>query len=434
MINHDLAQAPRARIAWIAAQGRAIPPAFADAARAACYEIVAPPQRADIAVVDLYGADPGAAAALDVVAGARRLATGAGVVIAADESLSTEERRRLARLGEAVFLRASVEPLIGAVRERLRLANLADETGDRLKSLVADGQAVSFSPSPPKPQGEVLVAGKPSPVALAAMNALRAGRRTPVSVFTAGQAMRALDHGAFDGAVFIPSDENDLLIALARALRRHRDHRRLPVIILSRDEDLLDRRAARDGLEAMAADRAGDDLAGRLETMTRRAGMSAAMRAFLRSSQGSAGAGGASSPRLFALHATRVGRRADETDRTLSFVALSLTPRSGRSAPARAVLEEALRTTARLVRAEDMIARLTTSTIVVMLRATRGADAERVARRLEGVVTGVQPRATLDLFNVACAAVERAPGTELERVIAALIAGMRQRRSAQALA
>ncbi len=433
MINHDTAQF-RARLAWVAAEGRSAPPAFAEAARIACYEIVGPQARADIAVVDLYGADPGAPAAVEAVALARRQAPGAGLIIAADAAASSEQRRRIARYGEPVFLRTSVEPLIGAIRERLRLVGLADETGDRLKSLVADGHAVSFSAPASNDDGPVLIAGKPSPLALAASNALRAAGRPCVSVFTAGQAMRALDHDRFAGTVFIPADENDLLIALARALRRHREHRRLPVIILSADEDLLDRRAAKDGLEAMAANRVNDDLSRRLETMTRRAAMASAMRSFLKSPAGMGGAGIAASARLFAQHATRAGRRADDTGRAISFVALALTPKTGREAPARATVDEALRTATRLVRAEDMIAKLTTTTIIVMLRGTTGTDAERVARRLEGVVTGVQPRATLDLLEVSASAIERAPGLELERVIAGLVAQLRQRRKTAALA
>ncbi len=429
MINHDTEHS-RARVAWIAASARSAPPALADAARAARYDLVDPPASSDIAVVDLYGVDADSPAAAETVVSARRLGAGAGVLIAADAAATSEQRRRFARLGETIFLRSSVEPLIGAVRERLRLATLAEETGDRLKSLVADGRPVHFSTPPREENGAVLIAGKPSPLALAATNALRAASRDPVSVFSAGQAMRALDHGRFEGAVFIPADENDLLIALARALRRHREHRRLPVVILSADEDLLDRRAARDGLDAMAAARAGDDLARRIETMTRRADMSAAMRAFLRSPDGTGGGRGAANARLFAQHAMRVSAGADEKGRAVSFVALTLAPKTGAdpAVAARGLLDEAIRTAGRLVRAEDMIARLTATTLVVMLRGTRGGDADRVARRLEGVVAGVQPRATMDLWDVRACAMERAPGMEFERVIAALVAELRGRR------
>ncbi len=434
MINHDREQF-RAVIAWISASGRSAPAAFADAAGAAHYRLAGDGETPDIAIIDLYDSDPASDGAMEAITAGRRSGANAGLVIGAAAGAGVEDRRRLARLGETVFLRNSAEPLVGAVRERLRLSTLADEAGDRIKTLVADGRTVNFAAPPPAGADfSVLIAGKPSPIALAASNAILAASKKAVCVFSAGQAMRALDHTKFQGAVFIPGDENDLLVALARALRRHREHRRLPVIIVSADEDLLDKRAARDGLDVMAASRVADDLYNRLETTTRRSAMAAGMRAFLRSPEGNGGAALAASPRLFAQHAVRTLRRSDESGRAISFVALSLAPKSD-SAPAaasRAVLDEALRTATRLVRAEDMIARLTATTLVFMLRGTREADADRVARRLEGVVTGTQSRMTLDHSDVSAAAIEREPGVELERVIAALVAELRQRRKAAA--
>lgn len=430
MVNSDTAQS-RARLAWISASGRTAPPALIDAARAARYRVVEISDTPDIAVVDFCGADPSSEAATEQIAAARRCGASAGLLIAADAKASPDHRRRCSRLGETVFLRNRVEPLIGAARERLRLASLADEAGDRMKTLIADGRTVTFSPAHAAPSDfSVLIAGKPSPIALAASNAIAAASKTALGVFSAGQAMRALDHSTFQGAVFIPSDENDLLIALARALRRHREHRRLPVIIVSDDEDLLDKRAARDGLDVMAANRVADDLYRRLESTTRRASMAAGMRAFLRSAEGNGGAALAAHPRLFAQHAVRALRRADETGRPVSFLALSLASKSsGPAAPAPSVaLDEALRTAARLVRAEDMIARLSNTTLIFMMRGVRQSDADRVARRLEGVIAGTQPRATLDHSDVCAAAVERGANAEIERAVAALIAELRQRR------
>lgn len=428
MINQDNAQF-RARVAWLSASGRSAPQAFIDAAYAARYRLIEPGETPDIAIVDLYGADPASEAASDAIAAGRRAGANAGLIIAADASAA--DRRRCARLGETVLLRHSVEPLIGAIRERLRLASLADEAGDRIKSLIADGRTVTVSPAVSRPVDfSVLIAGKPSPVALAASNAISAASKTAHCVFSAGQAMRALDHSKFHGAVFIPNDENDLLIALARALRRHREHRRLPVIIVSNDEDLLDKRAAKDGLDVMASSRVGDELFRRLEATTRRASMAAGMRAFLRSAEGNGGPALAANARLFAQHAVRVLRRADETGGAVSFIALSLAPKTDApsSGATRAMVDEALGTAARLVRAEDMIARLTATTLIFMLRGAREADAERVARRLEGVIAGTQPRAMKEHSDVRAAAIERAPGVEIEGIIAALVAELRQRR------
>ncbi|MFN0023064.1 MAG: hypothetical protein ACKVS5_04120 [Parvularculaceae bacterium] len=411
-------------------------PAIIDAARAAKYRIVeADGAPGDIAIADLRGLDPASEGASDIVAAARRIGAGAGVLIAAAFETSSDNRRRLSRLGETIFLRDSPAPLIGAIRERLRLAALADEAGDRIKTLAADGRVVAFSPTPrPLETLRVLIAGKPSPIVLAASNAVLAGATPAACVFTAGQAMRALDHGGFDSAVFIPSDDNDLLIALARALRRHRDHSRLPVIIASDNEEMLERRAAKDGLDTMPASRLSEDLFRRLDTLTRRASMASSMRSFLRSPEGNGVAGGAASPRVFAQHAIRVLRRADQTGRAISFAALSLEPKNEAFTRilAKSALDDALRTATRLVRAEDMIARLTASTLIFMLRGTVGEDAGRVARRLEGVIAGTQARTTLDIADVRAAAIERAPGVEIERVVAALVSQLRKRSPAAA--
>jgi len=387
---------------------------------------------ADIAVVDLYGVAPDSRSAAAAVASARKLAASAGIMLTADSTVNEDQRKNFARLGETVFLRNSVEPLIGAIRERLRLASLADEVGDRIRTLVADGRAISFSPTVKAgADRSILIAGRPSPIALAASNAISAHAKHSTCVFSAGQAMRALEYGAFLGAVFIPRDENDLLIPLARALRRHREHRRLPVIIVSDDEDLLDSRAAKDGLDIMAASQISDDLYRRLETTTRRATMAAAMRAFLRSPEGNGADSGAASPRLFAQHAYRSLARADETGRPVSFVMLSVAARADERSNiiARAALDDAIRTAARLIRAEDMIARLTATTLVFMFRGTCGEDADRAARRLEGVIVGTQPRSAVDHLDVRAAAIERANGVEIERVIAALVAELRHKRN-----
>lgn len=435
MINHETAQF-RAKVRWISVSGNAIPPTLLDAALMAKYQVTdAIDLVADIIVVDLYGVESDNRAAADAVATARRSGSPAGVLIAADGSISDDQRKLLTRLGEVVYLKNSVEPLICAIRERLRLCALADETGDRIKTLVADGRVATL-PSSASTQTEfrVLVAGKPSATALAVANHLSASGKKSIGVFSAGQAMRALDHEKFNGAIFIPDDENDLLVALARALRRHREHRRLHVILISPDEGLFDRRAAKEGLDIMASGRVSEDLCPRLERLSRRAAMASAMRAFLRSPEGNGAASGAASPRLFAQHAARVLNSADRTGRTVSFIALSLSKEDDDSthASARLALEEALRTSVRLVRAEDMITRLTTTTLILMLRGARGEDAEKVARRLEGVIAGTQPRSIHHRAEVHAAAHERPRGVEIERMIAALVADLRQRNIASA--
>lgn len=436
MINLDGGR-ERATIAWIAAGGGG-GAHLIDAFRAAGYALLNPPSTGpiDIAAIDVRGvSDPSIDNIADLVGAARRLAPAAGILIVASNAAGRVTRAGLRRYGDVCYVSKDPTPVVTAVRERLRLAALADETGERIRTLVADGRALTFNALAQESRRlSVLIAGRPSPLTLSACNAVRAAASQTTCVFSAGQVMRALDHSRFDGAIFIPSDENDLLLALARALRRHREHRRLPVILASPDEALLDRCAARDGFDAVLAHHLDSDLADRLATTARRAQMANAMRKFLRSAEGG-GAPGGNGARFFAQHALRLFRRADEIGKPISLIALSLTLRGQDASDAVAnALHEAQRTVSRLVRAEDLIARLSPTTIVVMARGVGAAEAARIAERLEGVIAGTLLRTTLDIARVDAAAVERTKGDGVETTVAALIRKLQAFRDAARVA
>lgn len=443
MINLDKTQS-KATIAWLTSDGGAPEPRVHNAAAAAGYALCDPVELTlekpsiHIAVADLRGALHPANSAAEIVAKARALAPAAGLVIAASANVSRETRLALRRHGDVCYVGADAAPVIAALRERLRLSGLADEMGERIKSLIADGRAISFSGFKEKPRRlSVLVAGKPSPLTLSACNAIQQVATQVSCVFSAGQVMRALDHSQFDCAIFHPAGETDLLIALARALRRHRDHRRLSVFMTSEDDELLDRCASRDGFDSILATHLASDLAHRLEIAARRARMASAMREFLRSPDGCGGGkDGAAGARFFAHHAVRVFRRADETDRPASLAALSLIPRNAESdgKGVAAALGDALRTAAKLVRAEDMIARLTPTTLIFMLRGATGAESMNVAERLQGVIAGTLLRSTLEIANVRAAAIERKPGEDIETAIAGLLRALRDARDSKTVA
>lgn len=436
MINLDTARA-KATIAWLTANDGAPDARIAAAAKAAGYSLVGAdlsPARIDIAAIDLRGAEGSPSNASALVSRARRLAPAAGLIIIASGDASTERREALRRHADVCYLRSDATPIIAAIRERLRLASLADEVGDRIKSLVADGRSISFAGlAAAPPRLSVLIAGRPSPLTLSACNAVRRAASQTTCVFSAGQVMRALDHCRFDGAIFIPTNEDDLLLALARALRRHRDHRRLSVILAAEDEDLLDRCAERDGFDFILANHIEPDLSQRLDLLSRRAALASAMRRFLRSADGCGeGKNGAANARFFASHAVRVLHRADEAGQSISLVGLSIAKRSasaGEEALSNA-LNEALRTASRLVRAEDLIAKLSTRTLVFLLRGAREAEAQRIAARLEGVIAGTLLRSTLDIAEISAAAVERGAGDDIETTIASLIRSLQGGRAA----
>lgn len=444
MINPDKSVQPKATIAWLTVDGGAPEPRVHHAAASAGYALVESIElafdkpRIDIAVADLRGALHPAQKASDIVARARSMAPASGLIIAASAGADREARSKLRRHGDVCYVGADAAPVIAALRERLRLSGLADEMGERVKSLIADGRTISFAGFREKQHRlSVLVAGKPSPLTLSACNAIRRVATQVSCVFSAGQVMRALDHSQFDCAIFHPSGETDLLIALARALRRHRDHRKLSVFMTSEDDDLLDRCASRDGFDSILASHLASDLALRLEVAAKRARMASTMRDFLRSPEGCGGGkDGAAGTRFFAHHAVRVFRRANETGIPLSLAALALEPRSvdGASNAAADALNDALRTAAKLVRAEDMIARLTPTTLVFMLRGAKAAEGAHVAERLQGVIGGTILRSTLEIASVKAAAVERKVGDDIETTIASLLRALRRTHQESTLA
>jgi hypothetical protein len=439
MINLDAAQ-PRASVAWFSPSAAGPSARIVSAAETAGFEILdaslteSKGDRSDIAVLDLRGAEQSKPIVTDLLARARALAPLCGVIILASSETDRAQRSWLRRHADICYVRKDTSPVVAAIRERLRLAGLVDEMGERIKSLIADGRTCSFTGLGDETTGlSVLIAGRPSPATLSACNAVRQTASQTTCVFTAGQVMRALDHCQFDSAIFLPEDENDLLLALARALRRHRDHRRLPVILAAQNEDLLDRCAARDGFESILAGHLDSDLASRIDLYARRARMASSIRLFLRSPAGCAGGSdGAAGARFFAHHAIRVFRRADEMRQPVSLVGLSLTPRL-EGAPTDAIsraLNDALRTAARLVRAEDMIAKLTPTTLILLIRNVRARDSLRIAERLDGVISGTLGRATLDIAQISAAAIERDPGDSIETAIAALVRQLRVHKNA----
>lgn len=431
----------KATIAWLTPDGVEPEPRVFIAAADAGFRLLAGKDcernhPVDIAVADLRGLLHARSTTAETIARARAAAPLAGLVIATSAGVSAADRAMLRRYGDVCYVGADAAPVIAAIRDRLRLVALADETGERIKSLVAEGRTVSFAGLVEKPATiTALVAGRPSPLTLGSTNALKRITAETYCVFSAGQVMRALDHCRFDCLIVNPATEMDLLLALTRALRRHRDHRRISVFIASDDDDLLDRCVSRDGFEVILAPHIDTDLGPRVVQAVRRARMASSMREFLRSGEGCGGGkDGATNARFFAHHATRAFRRSVETGTPTSLVAFALQPHAA-SADNRiaAAISDALRTAARLVRAEDMLVRLTPTTFAILLRHTQASEAAAIAARIEGVIAGTLRRSTLDIANISTAAIERNANDDLEHTIARLLHSLRPRAAASGI-
>lgn len=429
-MDRNRKETPRARIAWIspiAGSCAEAAPSFEKAG----YALIEPEarERIDVAVVDFRARRVSAKAAQRLAALIRRKAPECGIVYLGSPLLAAAERAHLRRTGDLILTEDDLRPAVEACRQRLRIRNIAEEAGERLKTIAALTRLSEFPPidasgAPPS----VLVAGAAGPGALAVLGAAEMVGKQCAGAFSAAQAMRALETNAFDCAVFLPAGMGDPLIGLARAMRRHRRFRDTAVLLAASDEALRARLAASWGSDVIGIHHAREDLPARLVSATRRARLIAAMRRFLSACAGEGvrdRLSGGFTSQFFGQHAQRVFARADQTGRSDSLVGLRLAPLAEGAAGEPRTLTEAARLVNRVTRAEDCVGRLSRDTFVVLMSATTAADAAIAARRIEGVIgnTMFRARGREAPFPVAAATavVERAAGMGLEETIAGVL-------------
>ncbi|HPE32340.1 MAG TPA: diguanylate cyclase [Parvularculaceae bacterium] len=424
---------PRARFAWISADSGS----FSDASalfRRAGYAIAEPPVEGviDVALVDVRSSRLTVKGAQKLAEAARSRAPECGIVFIGGANLTSAERAHLRRFGDLVIAETDLSPVIDICRYRLRIRSIAEETGERLKSVAASTRLSEFPPIETSSKApSVLIASAPGPLALAALSAAEGVASNCGAALTAGQALRALETGLFDVAVFLPKAEGDPLISLARSLRRHHRFQDLPVIMAAPDEGPRLKLATANAAEAMLPQHLVEDLPARLLAVSRRARLVGAMRRFLAACAGDGVRdrfSGAFTPQFFAQHAERIFARADQTGRPTALVCIRLAPAAPEDGDITAgrTLTEAARLINRVCRAEDFVGRLTRDTFIVLMSGAVAADATFAARRIEGVIanTMFRTRGERNLYAVAAAsaAIERTPGSRLDETIAAALA------------
>lgn len=427
----DKTDTPRARIAWLSPDPESIlraAPQFEKAGYALAEG--AADKAFDIAVVDFRARRVTARVAQHLAALMRKKSPECGVVYLGAPLLGAAERAHLRRSGDLVLVEENLRPAIEACRQRLRIRNVAEETGERLKSIAASTRLSEFPPIETSSAApSVLVAGAPGPAALAALRSAEAVGEDCAAALSAGQAMRALEAASFDCAVFLIKKDGDPLLSLAKSMRRHRRFQDLPIVMIATDEAARGRIAAVWGAETLSSEHIADDLGSRVVALARRARLMSAMRRFLTACAGDGvrdRLSGAFTPQFFGQHAGRVFAR--QAARPIAITGLRLAPvlpeaSDGASAK---TLTEAARLINRVTRAEDCVGRLTADTFVVLMSATNAHDAAIAARRIEGVISNTmfRSRSRQALFAVAAATacVERAPGMGIEETVAAVMA------------
>ncbi len=422
----------RARIAYVNA-GAAPDPALTDICAKAGYRVypTLSADRVDMALVDFRGGRVNARRASKAAEAVRRKSPETSLLFLVDAETEVDEFTVLRRFGDVAPVDQDVEHAARRIRETLRLRNVAEEAGERLKSLTAINRAVDFpviatDASPPR----VLIVGPPCPAAIDAINAVAGTADYCACVLTAGQAMRAFEHQDFDIAVFLPTGGADAIPALTRALRRHPQLSRTALVQISESADELASAARRGGAsDFLLREHVSTALGPRLSIVARRMRLMNAMRGFLRACAGDGvrdRASGVFTPTFLGQHGARLAGRANHTERPLSVILIRLADQTdGRRENGRRALYQGARLLGRVTRAEDMVARVAPGLFAVLCSATNAIDANRIAMRMDGVLsntafqrdTAGAPRA-LDI-SVAVAAHETGAGIS-ETIAAAL--------------
>ncbi len=436
-MQHENGFLPKARIVYIGGGDEAraaLTLPFADAG----YALVSQEDGAgaDLGLIDLRGKIVSGKKAQAIAGLLRRKSPESSVIIVIDPYVDAPARKSLRKYGELVVIGAEPAALVARCRQSLRNRNIAEEAGERLKSLATLSRLNEFPPiAAPATAMRVLIAGEAGKVALTAVNALRPLTEQCICVFSAGQAMRAIENTNFDCAIFIPSRENDPLMGLAKALGRHPKHASMPIIFPLHDPDEANEYAKRGAVDFILANHVGSDLAAKAQIAARRARLVKTMRRFLNACEGDTvrdPSSGAFTATFLSEHGARLCARADQTGRPLSLIGLKIVATArghGEWEPSRRSLHQAARLINRVTRAEDTTARIADDTFLVLTPATTENDANKAALRIQGVMENTVFRSADDqqLYGVQLetAAIARPAGRCIEECVALSLATLR---------
>ena len=441
-MQDNIGATPKARIVYVGGgeEARAsLAACFADAGYALVSHEDAGPSamgRADIGLIDLRGRRVSSKKAQSVAAILRKSSPECAVVILIDSYIDETARKALRRYGELVTVLTRPEGLIERCRQILRLRNVAEEAGERLKTLASLSRLNEFPPiAAPATPLRVLIAGEAGPTALAAINALKPITEQCVCVFSAGQALRAAENARFDAAVFLPTRENDPLMGLARSLRRHPKHASMPVICPLADPDDAEGYARRGANDFILTSHVAADLAAKVTIAARRARLLKTMRRFLEACEGDGvrdAGSGAFTATFLSEHGARLCARADQSGRPMALVALRIEAKLREQSEAelgRRALHQAARLINRVTRAEDAVARIGPDTFFVMMPATTEPDAAQAMLRIQGVLENTVFRSLDDQLlygvRVETAACSRPEGLCIEECVALGLTALR---------
>ncbi len=418
---------PRAQIACVAGDEAAFE-TLTTAFHRAGFAVARPGagMSADIGLIDLRKQAVSARKAKTIASALRRKSPESPLVFVVDPALDATVRTALRRFGEVIPAQDLLDHVVVRCREILRLRNIAEETGERLKSLATLNRLVEFPViTTTSAQTRILIAGAPGPAAMAAVNAVGAIAGDATCVLNAGQAMRALEHDDFDCAIFLPTAQNDPMLAFVRTLRRHPKHAHLAIIQIADHPADLATYARKGARDFVLAEQIAAELAAKTQLASRRARLLRSMRKFLNSCKGEGirdASSGAFTSLFLTEHANRICARADQTGRAMSLTIASLSDADDQASTAR-TLNHAARLINRVTRAEDLVARISRKKFIILSPATHVEDATKIGLRISGVLANTAFRNQRTdkpyAIDVVTKSYARAPGLCIEECVAA---------------
>lgn len=342
----------------------------------------------DVAVVEAaYPERAALTSALRVAVGARRLP----IILLGDGDPELAE-------GEIdLIMGPSPHPAQCALRmEQLVRAAIADEELSlRRTTFSAHGVTLEADPSEAAPE-RILIAGAPDHRFIALSNILTAAGAEVIAAPTPYTAFDYLHESAFDAAVLWGAPDHAPALSIASGMKRNTRLYHIPLALYLRaeGETNLSELYNRGFSEVLAADTPEPEAAGRVMDLARTHRRQLAVRRALESARGAGimdPTTGLFTRNLFASHLARVADGAGARRRPLSVCVLRVSETAGLSqAREGGWLDRAMpqigAMVSRLVRVEDIAARLAPEVFALALPATPGPSARLAVERIAAVI------------------------------------------------
>jgi two-component system cell cycle response regulator PopA len=332
----------------------------------------------------------------------------------------------------------SVSLVAARIEAALRRKALEEEAAARAETLAAFGAALEALAPPAQQAPRILLVGEPGALTLKAASALEAHGAVIVGAFTSFNAFDYLHEAPFDAVVTLaPGEDWSGQLGLIATMRRSARFYHTPGVVIgaSFGEAQIEAAVAKGADDIVDADLPMDTAAARIVTLALGAQRQAGLRAAFAKTRPAAVIDRATclyNAAFLKGHLDRLCARAEASGRPLAIVAARVRE-DDRAAGLRhlgaylGVFGQASAMIARLVRAEDVAARLDANLLIIAMPGSDELAARKVAERIEGVLacTAFDTGTGVDNAQIAfdLAALSRAP---LEGA-AGLLARARQR-------